>query len=87
MRESGLQAIYAKPKTTIINKNHHKFPYLLRDLKINQANQVWSVDITYIKTPRGFVYLVALIDTFSRFVVFYKIIDFYGYGVLFGDSC
>ena len=73
MRKLGLQAIYAKPRTTIINKNHQKFPYLLRDLEINQANQVWSVDITYIKTPRGFVYLVALIDIFSRFVVSAKL--------------
>ncbi len=73
MRELGLQAIYAKPRTTIINRDHQKFPYLLRDLKIDQANQVWSVDITYIKTPRGFVYLVALIDIFSRFVVSAKL--------------
>ena len=73
MRKLGLQAIYAKPRTTIINKNHQKFPYLLRDLEINQANQVWSVDIAYIKTPRGFVYLVALIDIFSRFVVSAKL--------------
>ena len=73
MRSLGLQAIYAKPRTTIINKNHQKFPYLLRDLEINQVNQVWSVDITYIKTPRGFVYLVALIDIFSRFVVSTKL--------------
>lgn len=73
MRKLGLQAIYAKPRTTIANKNHQKFPYLLRDLEINQANQVWSVDITYIKTPRGFAYLVALIDIFSRFVVSAKL--------------
>jgi len=73
MRELGLQAIYAKPRTTIVNKNHQKFPYLLRDLEINQVNQVWSVDITYIKTPRGFVYLVALIDVFSRFVISAKL--------------
>lgn len=73
MRELGLQAIYAKPRTAIINKNHQKFSYLLRDLEINQANQAWSVDITYIKTPRGFVYLVELIDIFSRFVVSAKL--------------
>jgi len=52
MRELGLQAIYAKPRTTIVNKNHQKFPYLLRDLEINQANQVWSVDITLTSKPR-----------------------------------
>jgi putative transposase len=73
MRSLGLKAIYAKPRTTIINKDHQKFPYLLRDLEINQVNQVWSVDITYIKTPRGFVYLVALIDVFSRFIVSAKL--------------
>ncbi len=73
MRKLGLQAIYAKPRTTLPNKDHKKFPYLLKDLEIAKPNQVWSVDITYIKTPQGFVYLVALIDVFSRFVVSSKL--------------
>ena len=73
MQKLGLQAIYAKPRTTVVNKDHKKFPYLLKDLEIAKPNQVWSVDITYIKTSQGFVYLVALIDVFSRFVVSAKL--------------
>ena len=73
MQKLGLQAIYAKPRTTIINKDHKKFPYLLKNLEIAKPNKVWAVDITYIKTPRGFVYLVALIDIFSRFIVSSKL--------------
>ncbi|NBW72334.1 MAG: IS3 family transposase [Flavobacteriia bacterium] len=65
--------MYAKPRTTIINKDHKKFPYLLKNLEISQPNKVWAVDITYIKTTRGFVYLVALIDIFSRFIVSSKL--------------
>ena len=73
MQKLGLQAIYAKPRTTIINKDHKKFPYLLKNLEIAKPNKVWAVDITYIKTPRGFVYLVALIDIISRFIVSSKL--------------
>ena len=73
MRLMGLQAIYAKPKTTITNKNEYKYPYLLKDLIITKPNQVWATDITYIKTPNGFVYLCALIDLFSRFIVSWKL--------------
>jgi putative transposase len=75
MRDMGLKAVYAKPRTTIIDKNnnHNKFPYLLKNMEINQVNQVWSTDITYIKMPKGFVYLVALIDVYSRFVVSWKL--------------
>ena len=75
MRFVNLKAIYAKPRTTIIDKNNdkNKHPYLLKDLEVNQANQVWSTDITYIKMPKGFVYLVALIDIHSRFVVAHKL--------------
>ena len=56
MQKLGLQAIYAKPRITIVNKDHKKFPYLLKNLEINKPNQVWAVDITYIKTSQGFVY-------------------------------
>jgi len=73
MRKLGLKAIYAKPRTTIVNKDHKKFPYLLKNLEITKPNQVWATDITYIKTSQGFVYLVALIDVFSRFVVSAKL--------------
>ena len=73
MRKLGLKAIYAKPRTTIVNRDHKKFPYLLKGLEIAKPNQVWATDITYIKTSQGFVYLVALIDVFSRFVVSAKL--------------
>jgi putative transposase len=73
MKEMGLKAVYARPRTTIIDKTHNKYPYLLRDLIIDRANQVWAIDITYIKMPIGFVYLASLIDVFSRFIVASKL--------------
>ena len=73
MRLIGLQAIYPKPRTTIINKTEYKYPYLLKDITITRPNQVWAIDITFIKTPMGFVYLIALIDWFSRFIVSWKL--------------
>lgn len=74
MRLLEVKAIYPKKKMmTIINKKDYKFPYLLQDLVIKRPNQAWSTDITYIKTPVGFVYLTALIDIFSRFVISWKL--------------
>lgn len=69
MRDMRIMAIYPKPKTTIINIEHKKYPYLLRDLIITRQGHVWATDITYIKLPTGFVYLIAIIDIFSRFIV------------------
>jgi putative transposase len=65
-KNAGIQAIYPTKKTTIRNQAHKVFPYLLHNMVINRPNQVWMVDITYIKIRGGFVYLVALIDVFSR---------------------
>ena len=62
----GLQTIYTKPKTTIKDKTKYVYPYLLKDLKITQPNQVWQTDITYIPMFRGFIYRVAVIDVYSR---------------------
>lgn len=77
MKEMRLKAVYAKPRTTIINKGHNKYPYLLKDLIIDQPNQVWTIDVTYIKMPKvnggGFVYLASLIDVYSRFIVASKL--------------
>ncbi len=73
MKEMGLKAVYARPRTTIIDKTHNKYPYLLKDLIIDKPNQVWAIDITYIKMPIGFVYLASLIDVFSRFIVASKL--------------
>ena len=69
MRLMNLQTIYLKKKTTFFNKEHKIYPYLLKDLIINKPNQVWATDITYIKMQKGFVYLVAPIDLFSRYIV------------------
>lgn len=69
----GLEAIFPKKNTSIPNKNHIIYPYLLRDIVINRVNQVWSADITYIRMRRGFVYLVAVIDWFSRYVLGWKL--------------
>lgn len=62
----AIKAVYPGKKTTIRNPEHKVFPYLLRGLKIERPNQVWQVDITYIKMRHGFVYLICLIDVFSR---------------------
>ena len=71
----GIKAIFPGPRTTIPSDEGSVFPYLLKGLDINRANQVWSVDITYIKLPVGMVYLFALIDWFSRFIVGYKLVN------------
>lgn len=69
MADMGLWAIYPKPRTTVEDKAHKKYPYLLRGLAIVRPNQVWSTDITYIRMRNGFVYLVAVIDWYSRYVL------------------
>lgn len=65
----GIQAIYPGPNTSRRNKLHAIHPYLLRNMEINRANQAWMIDITYLRIGNGFMYLVALIDVFSRYVV------------------
>jgi putative transposase len=69
MRSMNLQTIYPKKKTTFSNKEHKIYPYLLKDLIIDKINQVWATDLTYIKMGKGFVYLTALIDLFSRKII------------------
>jgi len=64
----GLQAIYPKRHTTVVTPGHKVYPYLLHNLVITRPNQVWSADITYIPMLRGFMYLVAIIDWYSRYV-------------------
>jgi putative transposase len=75
MRLMGLEAMYPKPRTSIGNKDHYKFPYLLKDLKIGKPNQVWGTDITYVPTEGGYLYLVAILDLYSRYVVAWRISD------------
>jgi len=63
----GLQAIYPGPRTSVAAAGHQVYPYLLRGVAMTHVNQVWSSDITYIRLPQGFIYLVAVLDWFSRY--------------------
>jgi putative transposase len=69
----GLQAIYPKPRTSIPASDHKVYPYLLRGLVITRPDQVWSSDITYIPLPGGFMYLVAIMDWYSRYVLAWRL--------------
>jgi putative transposase len=73
MRVMGLEAIYQKPNTSQGCPAHRVYPYLLRGLAIVRPNQVWCADITYIPMARGFVYLVAVMDWFSRRVLAWRL--------------
>ncbi len=73
LRLMGLEAIYPKPRLSLAGPGHKIYPYLLRGLKIERPNQVWGTDITYIRLRQGFVYLVAIMDWFSRFVLAWEI--------------
>ena len=65
----GIEAVYPKPKLSQPGEGHKIYPYLLRGVAVERVNQVWSTDITYIRMAQGFVYLVAVMDWFSRFVL------------------
>ncbi len=69
MRLMGLEAIYRRPNTSKPTPEHKVYSYLLKGVKINRVNQVWTADITYIPMARGFVYLVAIMDWYSRYVL------------------
>lgn len=69
MRWGGIQAIHPGPNTSKRNRPHKVYPYLLREIKVIRPNQAWQIDITYLRMPSGFMYLVALIDVYSRYVV------------------
>ena len=73
MRRMGIAALGPKPRTTKTAPGHKIYPYLLRDLKIERADQVWSADLTYIPLGRGFLYLVAIIDWASRAVLSWRL--------------
>lgn len=68
-RLMGLEALYPKPNLSQAAANSKKYPYLLRGVTINRCNQVWSTDLTFIRLKQGFVYLMAIIDWFSRYVL------------------
>jgi putative transposase len=73
MRQMGIEAIYARPRTTIPADNVRKYPYLLKEVMITAPNQVWSTDITYIQLQGGFIYLVAVMDWYSRYVLAWEL--------------
>jgi putative transposase len=73
MRKMNLMAIYPKPRTSIAAPENKSYPYLLRGLEITKPNQVWSTDITYIPMQKGFMYLVAVMDWFSRYVLSWQL--------------
>ncbi len=72
-KKLDISAIVPGPHTSKSNKKHKKYPYLLRDMKITHRNQVWAIDITYIPVKKGYFYLIAIIDLFSRYVVHWSI--------------
>ena len=73
MRVMGLEAIYAKPRLSVAGRGHRIYPYLLRDVRIERVDQVWSTDITYIAMTKGFMYLAAVIDWYSRYVIAWRL--------------
>lgn len=73
MKRMGIEALYRKPRTTKKHPEHRVYPYLLRGLSIDRPNQVFAMDITYIPMARGFVYLVAVLDWYSRKVLSWKV--------------
>jgi len=73
MRIMGIQGIHPKKKLSIPNKDHQIYPYLLKGIVVDHPDQVWSVDITYIPMKKGFCYLVAIVDWYSRYIVSWKL--------------
>ena len=73
MRVMGIQGLSPGPQTSKSHPEHKKYPYLLRDYKITKPNQVWSTDITFVPMPSGFMYLVAIIDWYSRYVLSWEL--------------
>jgi putative transposase len=73
MRLMGLEAVYPKPNLSMRGAGHKVYPYLLRGVSIERVNQVWSTDITYIPLPKGFLYLTAVLDWHSRFVLSWRL--------------
>jgi putative transposase len=73
MKVMRIEALYPKPRTSIPDKSHTIYPYLLRGLPIIRPNQVWAVDITYIPMKQGFAYLVVIMDWYSRYVLSWRV--------------
>lgn len=69
MQKMRLKTVYCRPRTTIIDAGKYKYPYLLRNRAIIRPNQAWAIDITYIPMKKGFMYLTAIMDLYSRFII------------------
>ena len=82
MRVMGIEAIYPKRRTTWPGAGHKIYPYLLRDVAVMRPNQVWGSDITYVPLRHGFLYLVAILDWYSRYVLAWRLSN-----TLTGDFC
>ena len=82
MRQMGVEAIYPSRRTTIRDEKHKIYPYLLRNVVIERVDQVWSADITYVPMRYGFMYLIAVLDWHSRYVVSWRLSN-----TLDGDFC
>jgi putative transposase len=82
MNKMGLRAVVPRPRTSQPGAGHKIYPYLLRGVKITRPNQVWSTDITYVPMRRGFMYLVAVLDWYSRYVLSWEVSN-----TLDGDFC
>jgi putative transposase len=73
MQVMGLVAVYPKPRTTLISNGHKKYPYLLRSVVIDKPNQVWCMDITYLRMRNNYMYLTAVMDWYSRYVLGWRL--------------
>ena len=73
LRLMGLEAVYPRPRLSLTDSQHRIYPYLLRGIRIDRPDQVWAADITYIRLWQGFVYLVSVMDWFSRFVISWEL--------------
>ena len=73
MKKMGIEALYRRPRTSKPGPGHKIYPYLLRQVKVTQANQAWAMDISYIPMAKGFVYLAAVIDWFTRRVLSWRV--------------
>jgi putative transposase len=82
MRRMGIEAIYPKRRTTWPGVGHKIYPYLLRNVEVTRPNQVWASDITYVPLRHGFLYLVAIMDWYSRYVLSWRLSN-----TLTGDFC
>ena len=73
MRVMGLEALYCKPRTSVAHPQHRVYPYLLRGVKVERPDHVWCADLTYIPVSQGYLYLVAVMDWASRFVLSWRL--------------